>query len=189
MLPPPPELDPATTPDSFSPLPVLSPLEWSLIIGAFLLLVILLVFLLRKLKKIIPPPTSSQLAIAQIDRLMQSPPDLKTCSVQLSLILRSYLTGKAQDPALYETQQEFNRRGDALASIPTQFQIPVRDLLDKMSRLKYEERTNHDDQQAQELADTTKSLILGIDQYSAQNIIETDVMSKQQRTPVQPLSR
>lgn len=185
MLPPPPELDPAATPDSLLQLPLLSPLEWILLLSVTGVVLAILILLLRKLafRKNVVAPTPGEIAIGKINDALASKPDLRTASVQLSLIFRSYLTGKAEDPALYETQQEFNRRGDALASIPLEFQNSSRDLLDQMARLKYEPHSEQDDQKVQELATKTRTIITGIDQATKLHTQETDITARRRKAP------
>lgn len=185
MLPPPPELDSAATPDNLLQLPLLSPLEWTLLISIIAIVLAILILLLRKfaIHKKTPPLTPGEVAISKVNSIVSSLPDLKTASVQLSLIFRSYLTGKAEDPALYETQQEFNRRGDALASIPLEFQNSSRELLDQMARLKYEPRSEQDDQKVKELATRTTTIIKGIDQATKLTTQETDITAKRRKSP------
>lgn len=185
MLPAPPELDPAATPDKLLQLPLLSPLEWALLLSVIAIVLAILILLVRKFafRKKITPPTPGEIAIGKVSNIVALQPDLKTASVQLSLIFRSYLTGKAEDPALYETQQEFNRRGDALASIPLEFQNSSRDLLDQMARLKYEPRSEQDDQKVQELATKTTTIIRGIDQATKLTTQETDITVKRRKSP------
>lgn len=185
MIPPPPELDPAATPDDLLHLPLLSPLEWVLLLSILGVILALVIILLRKyfFRKKIVPLGPGEIAAEKIRDILASSPDLKTASVQLSLIFRSYLTGKAEDPALYETQQEFNRRGDALASIPLEFQNPSRELLDQMARLKYEPRSEQDDQKVKELATRTVDLINGIDSATKQPGEETDITARKRKSP------
>lgn len=93
-------------------------------------------------------------------------------------ILRKYLVGETKDPALYETQQEFNRRADALTALPSELQAPTRDLLDRMASLKYEPDTPENDSMVNELADATVQLINDIEADAHRTKEETDLVVK-----------
>ena len=97
-------------------------------------------------------------------------------AVGFSLILREFITVKTEDPTLYETQEEFNRRVDALDSLPAQFQEPVKDLLDKLARMKYEPPTKSPKDAVNELANETVQIIKQIDQFHEKPEEETDVV-------------
>ena len=92
--------------------------------------------------------------------------------------LRKYLVGETKDPALYETQQEFNRRADALTALPSELQGPTRDLLDRMASLKYEPDTPENDSLVNELADDTVQLINDIEADAHRTKEETDLVVK-----------
>ena len=80
--------------------------------------------------------------------------------------------------ALYETQQEFNRRADALTALPSELQGPTRDLLDRMASLKYEPDTPENDSLVNELADDTVQLINDIEADAHRTKEETDLVVK-----------
>ncbi len=84
-----------------------------------------------------PPPLPKDIALAAIDKLEAEAPPLRECSLQLSLILRGFLSGQALDPALYETHEEFSHRMDSLASVPASCQYDTRCLLENLAEQKY----------------------------------------------------
>lgn len=145
MLPPPPQLDPVVTPDMLPG--TFSPGLWGwlgIIFGILALGAIVFFFVTRQKRKVQPVETPEQEAKRLIRALMAEKPALREGATALSLILRSYLTGKSNDPALFETHQEFNRRASALTSLPFELQGTARELLQKMAHLKYSSVTPQD---------------------------------------------
>ncbi len=120
--------------------------------------------------------TPAQVAVREINELRASHPTLKHAAVGFSLILRKYLVGETDDPALYETQQEFNRRAGALTALPEHLQAPARDLLDRMAALKYEPNTPDDDAVVGQLAVGTLQLIDDIEATHRAPAEETDLL-------------
>lgn len=106
---------------------------------ALLILLIIALLILRRLRRRIPqlPPSAEEVALQALDHLEDSTLSPKDFSLQLSMILREFLTGETQDPALFETHEEFSRRVDALAAIPADCRNDVMCLLDDLARLKY----------------------------------------------------
>lgn len=154
--------------------------EWSALGAVIILIAVVVVLIVRKKKVPVLPPTPEQIARRQIQALGERKPGLRESSTELSLILRSYLTGKSQDPALFETHQEFNKRADALASLPDTLQGTVRDLLQSMAHLKYSPNSSSDDARIQSLFSQTLDLIAKIEQAAARQ-------PKQSQTdPVRP---
>lgn len=147
---------------------------WIILAAALLLVAAAAFFIIRKnSRKPVAPLTAAQTALRDIDVLRNMQPPLKQAAVDLSLILRKFLVGETSDPALYETQQEFNRRANALTALPAKLQIPTRELLDRMADLKYEPDTRENASLVNELADRTVQLI---------NDIETAARAVQQET-------
>ena len=137
------------------------------------------ILLIRKKGRTAPAPlTPAQSAVRDITMLRETHPSLRQAAVDFSLILRKFLVGETKDPALYETQQEFNRRADALTALSTELQGPTRDLLDRMAVLKYEPDTPENDSMVNELADRTVQLINDIDAASRTTQEETDLIVK-----------
>lgn len=158
-----PQLERDIPPDSFMDKVWLTPLGWSLLATLVVVLIALAVWLLmRKKAPATPAPTQEELALAAIDRLEANLPPLRDCSMRLSMILRSFLTGEANDPALFETHQEFNLRVDALSSLPEPVQEPTRELLEVMAELKYAGDAPQDGEMARKLCEDTRGLIVRI---------------------------
>ena len=104
-----------------------------------------------------------QEALAALDELESLLPPMRECSLRLSLILRSFLAGQAQDPALYETHEEFSQRMDSLAQVPVSCQCTTRDLLEELAAFKYAGDTAHNATQAHSLIEQARELVTKID--------------------------
>lgn len=172
MLPPPPELDPAISPDMLSIPFSLGAVGWAVVIAGLLILLALawlVIRLIRKGRSVIPP-TPGQIALGKVRALMSGQPGLREASTGLSLILRAYLAGRSEDPALYETQQEFNRRADALSTLSGALQHEVRDFLQELSAHKYSSQTGSDAEKARHLGGQTAGLIERIDAHLRESI-------------------
>lgn len=115
-------------------------------VGNMLILLVLILLLaglsywlyrhLRPSKKT-PPPSAEQMALASLHELEAQHPDARRLSLELSLLLREYITKETQEPTLYETHQELSSRLDSLASIPAQYQYELRSLLEELAEMKY----------------------------------------------------
>ncbi|MBR5213019.1 MAG: hypothetical protein IKV92_02055 [Akkermansia sp.] len=137
-------------------------LLWGGSVG-LILLIGLVVFLIIRKKKTAPlPPSAEEIAMQRLEALRTLQPDLRACGLELSMILREYLAGKTEDPALYETHEEFSRRLDALSAIPRECQYATRMLLEKFVELKYAGRQENAPQLAAQLIAETEQTILNI---------------------------
>ena len=58
-------------------------------------------------------------------------------AIRISLIIRRYLAIAFEDPALFETNEEFTLRETALAQLPPDSRQPVIDHLHTLSQIKY----------------------------------------------------
>ncbi len=158
-----PQLERDIPPESFMDQVWLTPLAWSLLATLAVALIALVVwFAVRKKRPAAPLPTQEELALSAIDQLEANLPPLRECSLRLSMILRSFLTGEADDPALFETHQEFNLRVDALSSLPEPVQQPTRELLEIMAEIKYAGDVPPDRDKARQLCEDTRDLIARI---------------------------
>ncbi len=159
-----PELEPDLTPDNFMQIVWLTPLEWCLFVSLTLAVIGLVVWRLiaGHRKKIVPPLTHEEIALSAIRKIEESPVSLRECCLRLSLVLRTYLTGEANDPALYETHQEFNRRVDSLASLPEAEQEEMRRLLEYMASVKYAGETGDDCAEVGKLCADARELVVRI---------------------------
>lgn len=157
-----PELEGDLPPESLE-----APQNNTIYIGGTIVLIILLIAgyaYLRHRKKapIIAEESPEETALNSLASLRKTPPDVREYSLQLSMILRRYLTGATQDPALFETHEEFSNRLNALSSIPTSCQYPTRVLLEKLAEIKYAGIANADSQWADMLINETEECILNI---------------------------
>lgn len=138
------------------------PVAWGAGIALILAALALVLWLRCKKKKAIPPITPEEIALRKLRDLETNLPPLKECSLELSMVLRSFLTGKAQDPALYETHEEFSMRMDSLSGLPASCQSGIRLLLEELAAMKYKEHTQDDAAQARALIERTRTLISDI---------------------------
>lgn len=152
---------------------------WIILFSVLLVVAIIVIILLSRKKRPVTRQLSpAEAAIKDIGQIRETHPGIKHAAVAFSLTLRKYLVGETKDPALYETQQEFNRRANALTTLPSELQTPTRDLLDRMASLKYEPDTKENDTLVNELADATVKLITDIETASHQEQEETDLVVK-----------
>ncbi len=152
---------------------------WIMLASILLVIAIAVIVLIRRKGRTLAAPLSpAETAIRDITMLRETHPSLRQAAVEFSLLLRKYLVGETKDPALYETQQEFNRRADALTALPSELQGVTRDLLDRMASLKYEQNTPGNDSLVNELADDTVQLINDIETDARRPKEETDLVVK-----------
>lgn len=64
-------------------------------------------------------------------------PTARSAAVQTSLILRTYLSLAAQDPALFETHEEFIARSDSLGRLTDDARAACREGFARLAALKY----------------------------------------------------
>ncbi len=169
-----PELEP-----SISPLPFMEITPWWLypsLIGGVLLLAGLAYYLYRRSRRKVEvvPESAQQRAHAQLAELTERIPELNLAavSIELSLILRGFITGETSDPALYETHQEFNQRLDALDHIPRSCQEETHALLEKLAQMKYAGPQRSYGDETSMLMERTKRLIDWIAQQRAKEAEE-----------------
>lgn len=130
--------------------------------GAVLLLLLIVAWLLiRRLRRKLPAPlpTAEQLALQSLSDLETEPLSLKAFSLRLSMILREFLTGETQDPALFETHEEFSRRVDALATIPNDCRQDIMNLLEQLAQLKYAAEAERSHTPLRPMIDHARSLV------------------------------
>ncbi len=153
-----PELEPDIPAESFA-----GPSLWLQlgIAGGIVLLLALAAFIWwrRRHRPLPPPPSQLELALAAIGKLEAARPGLRECSQRLSLILRAFLSGQTQDPALYETHEEFSHRMDSLASVPASCQYDTRCLLEALAEQKYAAETQEDAALAQSFIAQCRELV------------------------------
>lgn len=84
-------------------------------------------------------PNTKAIAFAEaVAALTQLPPrNPRETATSVSLILRRYLARITDDPALYETHEEFIARHDALAGLPTEARNHTATTFSHLASLKY----------------------------------------------------
>lgn len=124
----------------------------------------LLLWLKQRRRPVAAGPTPLQRATEELDALEEELPALRPCALRLSMLLRAYLAGRTQDPALFETQEEFNQRMDALATVPGAVRPETRELLDELAAYKYAGETATDSTQSRALIERSRELLLRLDE-------------------------
>ena len=134
---------------------------WALLILIILGAAAAYVALRLRQKSPLPIPiTPAEQALQDLDALESArPPLLREFSLQLSMIMRRFLQGELNDPALFETHEEFSRRIDSLASVPEQFRMPMHTLLEKLAEFKYAASDTKDQATEDELLTHARDLL------------------------------
>lgn len=138
------------------------PLAWTLAV-LVPLAVLTAWWLLRRRLPAVPTVTPLQEALVALDELDSQLPAMRECALRLSMILRSYLAGQTQDPALFETHEEFSQRIDSLTNVPQSCQLQTRELLEHLAEFKYAGETEHDTTRAHTLVETARELLKRIE--------------------------
>ncbi len=124
----------------------------------------------RRNKSAVPATTPLQEALAAMAELDAQLPPMRECALRLSMILRSYLAGQTQDPALYETHEEFSQRMDSLSNVPLSCQLETRDLLEHLAEFKYAGETESNATRAHGLIETARELVSRISTAQQQEL-------------------
>lgn len=126
-------------------------------------------FIRRRRRTAVPGATPLQEALNALAELDAQLPSMRECSLRLSMILRAFLAGQTQDPALFETHEEFSQRMDSLANVPVTCQLETRDLLELLAEFKYAGETAHDATRAHTLIETARQLVSKIEREQQKN--------------------
>jgi hypothetical protein len=112
---------------------------WFIALGAGVLVVALFVVFLWKMKPKDHPSKERELAYREALKALSemNAGNPKETAIQVSLIVRSYLAKYLEEPALYETHEEFVSRHDALAKLPTDTRSETREFFSQLAELKY----------------------------------------------------
>ena len=106
---------------------------------AVVLLVVLLLGLRKKKSPAVSPAAIHRAAyakaLAAIDQITTT--DARAAAVQCSLILRQYLAATTADPALYETNEEFAARHDALPTFTAATRVAATACFNNLAAVKY----------------------------------------------------
>lgn len=117
--------------------------------------------------------TPEEAALQRLNELAEAAPDVRTAALELSMILRHYLSGASGETALFETHEEFGRRADALSTIPLECRFATIKLLDQLASYKYAGIQGEAPELVQSLMDETRQTILNI-QTAAQKEQENE---------------
>lgn len=128
-----------TEPNEFLPEPGTPWWIWTLVVLAGLLVVGLLWFIIRKSNSAKQRATLLDKARKSLEKLRKQSDDLPPhgVAVHISLILRRYLAEAFNDPAIFETNEEFTLRESALAQLHPDSREPVSQYLTELSQIKY----------------------------------------------------
>lgn len=133
------ELRPPASPDALLSRP--GPPLWLLVGGGLLLiaLIALAVFLLLRRKPTIDPLAVRREALRSADRALAEakPSDMREAATLASLVLRHYLATLANDPALFETHEEFVARRDSLVRLQGDARTQATEGFARLAALKY----------------------------------------------------
>lgn len=112
---------------------------WFLAAGAALLVLGLLLFLLRRKKVSIDPHKQKREAYIAAKAELEAIGDNGTreTATAISLSLRNYLARSMDEPALYETHEEFIGRHEGLKDLPEDVRSETGDFFGKLAALKY----------------------------------------------------
>lgn len=106
-------------------------------------LILLAIAIARRPKKEIAGESVANLAYRRaLARLEALSEDFHDAVIDASSALRAYLSEAAGDPSLYETQEEFNSRDEALRELPEDLRPKVASYLTQLSALKYDKPRN-----------------------------------------------
>lgn len=128
-----------TDPGEFLPEPTTPWWIWLLIGLAAILAVGGVYFVIQKLKTTRLQATQLDKARRQLDKLRKEARDLPphVTATRISLIIRRYLAIAFNEPALFETNEEFTLRESALTQLHPDSRQPITQHLTTLSTLKY----------------------------------------------------
>ncbi|MBK1853514.1 hypothetical protein JO972_00930 [Verrucomicrobiaceae bacterium 5K15] len=134
-----PPIEDITPPGEFLPEPNTPWWLWALVGIGVLMILALVAWLIFKPN---PAKTRANLlddARASLHKLKEESPKLPphVTATRISLIIRRYLEAAFKDPALFETNEEFTLRHDALNKLHPDSREPVTAHLSQLSQLKY----------------------------------------------------
>lgn len=133
------ELRDAAIPDALMPGYALE--WWWLVLGIFILIALLVTVMLRVRGKAPPPTRAIQRESAFREALAAlmagTPADARAAAVLSSLAVRKYLSVAAEDPALYETHEEFITRHDALNAFKPDARAAAESGFTRLAAMKY----------------------------------------------------
>lgn len=180
-----PELIPALEPDIPAAQFAETPLWPYLVAGAVALLAgaLLLVWLLlrRRQRRLPLPKTPVEVALETLAAIGEELPALRECSLRVSLALRTFLAGQMQDPALFETHEEFSRRMDSLAAVPAACREKTARLLDELAQMKYTPQQQTDPLRSRAMVEEAQQLVNDISEARAREAAEKAEQERRDR--------
>ena len=110
-----------------------------IIIGAVLVASLIFWLIRHRMKRAKDPANIRQAAfkdaITALDAIPQN--DSHAAALESSMILRKYLSITAEDPALFETHEEFVLRHDSLQKFPQSMRDEVAAIFSRLATIKY----------------------------------------------------
>lgn len=112
---------------------------WFLAAGIAILIGIAVMAYVKRRKVAGDPHAARNAAFAEATAALAGviPDSARTAAVQSSLILRKYLSTAANDPALFETHEEFVSRHDALQALTADARAATETGFTRLAALKY----------------------------------------------------
>lgn len=133
-------LELAESRDAIELVPTWEPQLWWFFAGAGVIaaIVLLLVLLLRR-KTVIDAMKDKREAYLEARAAFgsQEPVDARETAIRVSMILRRYLARSMNEPALYQTHEEFISRHDGLKDLPEDLKSEVGAFFSKLAAKKY----------------------------------------------------
>lgn len=164
-----PALEPDIPAESFTTWEELLTVSAAALVLAGLILAALLYLRRQRLaKRAATATTPLETALQALAAMEEELPPLRPCALRLSLLLRTYLAGCAQDPALYETQEEFSQRMDSLENVPATFRPELRSLLDELAGYKYAAESDASNARCPALIERSRDLLQRLDSARAE---------------------
>jgi len=129
-----------------------------------LLILVSLYLIFRTSKSARQQTTQLDKARKQLAQLRQKTDELAphTIATRISLIIRRYLATVFNDPALFETIEEFSMRESALAQLHPDSREPITQHLTALSQLKYAPKESAN---ATEFIDDAEAILANIEIY------------------------
>ena len=147
--------------DALELVPRWEPQAWWYFVAAGLIVVLIFLCIFLKRKKGVHDPSRERreaYAAAKKEFDTMASNDIRDTAMKVSLVLRGYLARSLQEPALFETHEEFIGRHDGLKNLPEEIGSEVGSFFSRLAALKYAplEAT---DESSMELRDSGKDIL------------------------------
>jgi hypothetical protein len=118
---------------------------WYFAAAGLVILIVLLALMLGRKKPVADPHREKREAYIEAKQNfgMAEGAGLREMAVQVSVILRRYLSRSMQEPALFETHEEFISRHDALKDLPEDVRQSVAVFFARLAEVKYAPQPPH----------------------------------------------